>query len=96
MSKLKEAHEALAAGTRATKAPLLFILLSRLEAEKQGTVVKARSTLERGRQANPKNADLWCEAVRLEIRAGDTNAANRLMAQALQGKFFVERETETS
>lgn len=84
MSKLKEAQEALATGTRANpKAPVLFILLSRLQ-EKQGAVVKARSTLERGRQHNPKNPELLCESVRLERRSNNMNAAQKLMAIALQ------------
>jgi pre-mRNA-processing factor 6 len=84
MGKLKEAQEAFAVGTRAnSKAPVLFILLSRIQ-EKQGAAVKARSTLDRGRQHNPKNAELWCESVRLERRANNINAAQKLMAVALQ------------
>ncbi|KAF2012299.1 hypothetical protein BU24DRAFT_352944 [Aaosphaeria arxii CBS 175.79] len=84
MSKLKEAQEAYSVGTRAnSKAPTLFILLSRIQ-EKTGAVVKARSTLDRGRAQNPKNPELLCEAVRLERRAGNLPAANKLMAGALQ------------
>jgi pre-mRNA-processing factor 6 len=84
MSKLKEAQEAFAVGTRAApKAPVLYILLARLQ-ERQGAVVKARSTLDRGRQNNPKNAELLCEAVRLERRANNINAAQKIMAAALQ------------
>lgn len=84
LSKLKEAQEAYSIGTRAApKAPILYILLSRIQ-EKQGAIVKARSTLDRGRQQNPKNADLLCEAVRLERRHSNTNAAQKIMAAALQ------------
>jgi pre-mRNA-processing factor 6 len=84
IGKLKEAQESFLIGTRAnSKAPILFILLSRTQ-ERQGAMVKARSTLERGRQQNPKNADLWCESVRLERRANNINAAQKLMAIALQ------------
>lgn len=84
LSKLKEAQEAYAVGTRANpKAPVLFILLSRIQ-EKQGAVVKARSTLDRGRSQNPKNPELLCESVRLERRANNPQAANKIMAIALQ------------
>ncbi|KAF2195771.1 hypothetical protein K469DRAFT_649931 [Zopfia rhizophila CBS 207.26] len=84
MSKLKEAQEAYSIGTRAApKAIHLFLLLSRIQ-ERQGAVVKARSTLDRARQQNPKNPVLLCEAVRLERRAGNVPAAQQLMAVALQ------------
>ncbi|KAI4906190.1 hypothetical protein J4E90_010773 [Alternaria incomplexa] len=84
LSKLPEAHEAFNIGTRAApKAPVLYILLSRLQV-KQGAVVKARSTLDRGRQQNPKSAEILLEQVRLERRANNTSAAQQLMAGALQ------------
>jgi pre-mRNA-processing factor 6 len=84
MSKLKEAQEAYSMGTRACpKAPVLFILLSRIQ-EKQGAIVKARSSLERGRAQNQKNPEILVEAVRLERRANNASAAQKLMAEALQ------------
>lgn len=84
LSRLKEAEEAYSIGTRAApKAPVLYILLSRIQ-EKAGAVVKARSTLDRGRQKNPKNPLLLCEAVRLERRQNNISAAQKLMAGALQ------------
>lgn len=84
LSKLKEAQEAYAVGTRANpNAHVLFILLARAQ-EKTGSVVKARSTLDRGRSLNPKNPELWCEGIRLERRANNMSAANKLMAIALQ------------
>ena len=84
MSKLLEAQEAYAIGTRASpKAVPLYILLSRVQ-ERSGAIVRARSTLDRARLAIPKNDVLLCECVRLERRAGNMAAANKLMAQALQ------------
>ncbi|CAN9430116.1 unnamed protein product [Alternaria alternata] len=84
LSKLPEAHEAFNIGTRAApKAPVLYILLSRLQV-KQGAVVKARSTLDRGRQQNPKSEEILLEQVRLERRQNNTSAAQQLMAGALQ------------
>ena len=81
---LKAAVDAYSAGTRAaSRAPTLFLLLSRLQ-EQQGSLVKARSTLDRARQHNPKNAFVLRESVRLELRVGNKSAAEKLMAQALQ------------
>lgn len=37
-----------------------------------------------GRLKNPKNEELWLAAVRTEQRAGNTKAAEALMAKALQ------------
>ena len=51
---------------------------------KQGAVVKARSTLDRGRQQNPKSEEILLEQVRLERRQNNTSAAQQLMAGALQ------------
>lgn len=83
-SKLKEAQEAFAVGTRANPgAHVLFILLARIQ-EKTGAVVKARSTLDRGRSLNPKNPELLLEGIRLERRANNSSAANKLMSIALQ------------
>ncbi|KAF2101471.1 hypothetical protein NA57DRAFT_34792 [Rhizodiscina lignyota] len=97
-NKLPQAREAYTTGTRAcpTSVPL-WLLLSRVE-EKIGAVVKARSVLDRARLAVPKNAQLWTESVRLERRANNKEAAQKLMAQALQtvpvaesGMLWVER-----
>jgi len=45
---------------------------------------KARSLLELARLKNPKNPELWIEAVRLERRAGNEKLAVTLIARALQ------------
>jgi len=45
---------------------------------------KARSLLELARLKNPKNPELWLEAVRLERRAGNAKLAETLMAKGLQ------------
>lgn len=47
-------------------------------------MIKARSVLERARLKNPKNDQLWLEAIRVEIRAGMKDIANAMMAKALQ------------
>ena len=47
-------------------------------------VTKARSLLELARLKNPKNDNLWLEAVRLERRNGNAKLAETLMARALQ------------
>jgi pre-mRNA-processing factor 6 len=84
LSRLPEAQEAFSIGTRAaSKAPVLYILLSRLQV-KMGAIVKARSTLDRGRNSNPKSAEILLEQVRLERRANNLNQAQNLMAGALQ------------
>ena len=69
----------------------LWILASRLEEQAgefdsslRGGVTKARSLLELSRLKNPKNPELWVEAVRLERRAGNDKLAVTLMARALQ------------
>ncbi|KAI4270933.1 MAG: hypothetical protein L6R35_006576, partial [Caloplaca aegaea] len=80
-----QAREAYATGTRACpKAIPLWVLLARLEEGQAGSVVKARSVLDRARAANPKHERLWLESVRLERRAGNLAAAKNLMARALQ------------
>ncbi|KAF2495352.1 hypothetical protein BU16DRAFT_572727 [Lophium mytilinum] len=84
MAKLPQAEQSYAQGTRVCpKSATLFLLLSRI-LERQGHVVKARSALDRGKLANPKNEILLCESVRLERRAGNIPAANKAMAAALQ------------
>jgi pre-mRNA-processing factor 6 len=47
-------------------------------------VTKARSLLELARLKNPKNDQLWLEAVRLERRNNNSKLAETLMARALQ------------
>ena len=73
------------------KCVVLWILTSRLEeriakqAGLEGTLyTKARSLLELARLKNPKNDQLWVEAVRLERRAGNEVQANTLLSKALQ------------
>ena len=75
---------------------VLWILASRLEerahtfdgnggSSKAGAgVTKARSLLELARLKNPKNPELWLEAVRMERRSGNEKLARTLMARALQ------------
>merc|ERR1739845_254265 len=76
---------------------VLWILASRLEErapiyDKRITLkifykfgfTKARSFLELSRVKNPKNPELWLEAIRLERRAGNENLAVTLMSRALQ------------
>jgi len=71
---------------------VLWILASRLEERAHtfdGTraglgVTKARGLLEISRLKNPKNPELWLEAIRLERRAGNEKLANTLTAKALQ------------
>ena len=71
---------------------VLWSLASRLEehmadygaGSSNAGVTKARSLLELARLKNPKNPELWLEAVRLERRAGNEKLAVSLMARALQ------------
>lgn len=60
----------------------MWLLLSRLEEKRNLT--KARSVLERARLKNPKNDQIWLEAIRVEMRAGLKNAVMVLLAKALQ------------
>lgn len=62
----------------------MWRLLAHLEIRK-GLVTKARSVLEKARLRNPKNAELWLEAIRTEMKPGGVrDMANTLMAKALQ------------
>ena len=72
---------------------VLWILASRLEERvsqfdpSKGSSVgatKARSVLELARLKNPRNPELWLEAVRLERRSDNAKMAETLMAKALQ------------
>jgi pre-mRNA-processing factor 6 len=84
LSQLPAAQEAFSIGTRAApKAPVLYILLARLQ-EKQGAIVRARSTLDKARAQLPKNAEILLEQVRLERRQSNPSQAQKLMAAALQ------------
>eukprot|EP00889_Picochlorum_renovo_P000347 jgi/Picre1/27377/NNA_000344.t1 len=48
------------------------------------SVPKARAILEKARLTNPKHEELWLHAYRTEIRNGNAQAADSLMARALQ------------
>lgn len=54
--------------------------------QKRNQFTKARSVLEKARLRNPKNPELWLEAIRNEIKAGGhgREIANTLIARALQ------------
>jgi pre-mRNA-processing factor 6 len=47
-------------------------------------LVRARALLENARKKNANVSELWLEAVRVELRAGNKPAAQALMASALQ------------
>lgn len=62
----------------------MWRLLARLE-HKINQVTKARSVLEKARLKNPKNAELWLEAIRNELKNGGArDMVNTLMTKALQ------------
>jgi len=69
---------------------MLWILLCRLEqkttvnGKKSVGFTKARSLLELARLKNPKNPELWIEAIKLERKASNEKLAVTLMARALQ------------
>lgn len=71
---------------------VLWCLASRLEesvaeygaGSVNAGLTKARSILELARLKNPKNDQLWVEAIRLERRAGNDKLAISLMAKALK------------
>ena len=52
--------------------------------EASGAVGKARATLEQARLRNPKTEALWLAAIHTEQRAGNTKAAEALLAKGLQ------------
>ncbi|KAI4216800.1 MAG: hypothetical protein LQ351_000749 [Letrouitia transgressa] len=80
--KLPQAREAYSTGTRVCPHSVpLWLLLSRLEEQKAGSLVKARSVLDRARLANLHNDLLALETIRLERRAGDLTQAKNLMAK---------------
>lgn len=52
---------------------------------KRSNYTKARSVLEKARLRNPRNPELWLEAVRNEMKVGaNRDIANTLLAKALQ------------
>ena len=57
-----------------------------------GNYTRARALLERARTKNPKTAELWLDSVRVERAAGNKQAANSVMAQAMQVRGVAERE----
>ncbi|KAL9047015.1 MAG: hypothetical protein Q9214_000301 [Letrouitia sp. 1 TL-2023] len=80
--KVPQARETYSTGAKACPQSVpLWLLLSRLEEQKAGTLVKARSVLDRARLTNPQNDVLALEAVRLERRAGNLTQAKNLMAK---------------
>ena len=62
---------------------VLWILASKLE-ETYTSVVKARSIFDLSRLKNPKNPELWVQAIRLERRSKNDKLAMTLMAKAIQ------------
>lgn len=84
LNRIEEAraHYALAL-KKLPRVPLLWILASRLE-ENNGSLIKARSLLEKARILNQKCPELWREAVLVEIRSGNSSVAKVLLAKALQ------------
>lgn len=49
-----------------------------------GALTKARSVLEKARLRNPSCAELWLEAVRVELQGNNKEMAHSLMAKAMQ------------
>ena len=62
---------------------VLPLLASRLE-EKNRNITRARAILETARKRNSKKAEIWLEAVRVELRSGQKEAAEKLMSMAVQ------------
>eukprot|EP01119_Soliformovum_irregulare_P017877 TRINITY_DN5376_c0_g1_i4.p1 TRINITY_DN5376_c0_g1~~TRINITY_DN5376_c0_g1_i4.p1 ORF type:complete len:1818 (+),score=627.39 TRINITY_DN5376_c0_g1_i4:113-5566(+) len=60
----------------------LWICAARLE--EMASPARARSLLEKARQKNPKNAELWFFNIQVEIRANNLKVAQAQMAKALQ------------
>jgi pre-mRNA-processing factor 6 len=61
----------------------LWLLACTIE-EKAVGIIRARSMLEVGRQRNTASDELWHAAIELEIRAKNEQAAESLMAKALE------------
>ncbi|OQR95081.1 pre-mRNA-processing factor [Achlya hypogyna] len=84
MGNVEAARKAYRDGLAACpKSVPLWRLSARLEEATAGAT-KARSVLEVARLRNPKNDLLWLEAVRLEMRLGNTKGQENLLAKALQ------------
>ncbi|GAA37598.2 pre-mRNA-processing factor 6 [Clonorchis sinensis] len=62
---------------------VLWLQMAEFE-ERNGSITKARSILERARTQNPKIAELWLGAIRLELRANLKPVADSLLSKALQ------------
>lgn len=63
----------------------MWIGLTRLEEHASvQTIIKARSVLEKARLRNPRNAVLWLESIRLELRANQKQVASAMLSRALQ------------
>ena len=65
------------------KEPILWILNSRFE-ESQGRPMKSRAILEQARLEIQKSADIWEEAVDVEIRNDNISLGKSLLSKALQ------------
>ena len=81
--RIDQAREAYRNGLKvnSTSVPL-WILLASLE-EQDSALIKARSVLEKARLKNPKCQELWLQAIRIEMRAGNKEIAVPMMAKGL-------------
>lgn len=73
---------------------ILWSLLAYLIAE-HDTIIKSRAILEQARQANQKNAYLWIQSIRLEMKYNNKEFASNLLTMAIQecpndGKLWFE------
>lgn len=66
----------------------LWISLANVE-EKLGSVMKARAVFDKARLKVPASAPLWIASIRLEMRAGNTAFAKKLMAEGMSTGVFV-------
>ncbi|CAK9294731.1 unnamed protein product [Gordionus sp. m RMFG-2023] len=81
MKKFVEAKEAYTEGIKKCPTSIpLWVLSAKLE-ETNGQVIKARAIMEKARLRNPANEDLWLESIRAELRAGNKDFADSLMAK---------------
>jgi pre-mRNA-processing factor 6 len=88
MLDISGARASYAAGMKACpKEPTLWILASRLE-EKAGKAIKSRALLEKARIVNPKNEDLWSEAVAVEERNSGVQQAKVILARGVYCLLF--------
>lgn len=61
----------------------MWICAANLE-EKTNNPSKARAILDKARLQNPKNPQLWLQAIRVEIRAGNKKIAQNQIAKGKQ------------